>query len=201
MRIAVISDTHLPRGARRLPEACVERIAAADLLLHAGDFSTLEVQVEVPETNLAAVHEGATARIFLDAYPEHAYEGSVLRIWPTANRQKATVEVRVGFTDPDERLRPEMGARVVFLGEDVQPVPSDGASAPVILIPRSAVVAIDGQDHVFVLERDLARARPVVLGEERSGRVVVREGLREGERIVDAPPARLEDGDRVREEG
>jgi len=168
------------------------------------DFATLEVQVEVPETNLAAVREGAPARIFLDAYPESAYEGSVLRIWPTANRQKATVEVRVGFDAPDARLRPEMGARVVFLGEEAeaaQVAQGNVATEPVILIPRSAVVAIDGQDHVFVLERDLARARAVVLGEERSGRVVVREGLHSGERIVDAPPARLEDGDRVQEEG
>ena len=72
------------------------------------DFATLEVQVEVPETNLSAVVVGADAQIFLDAFPEDAYRGKVLRIWPTANRQKATVEVRVGFEDalhlPDGRI-------------------------------------------------------------------------------------------------
>src|SRR6185436_2727125 len=69
------------------------------------DPATYEVQVEVPETNLAAVEVHAGASIFLDAYPESGYEGEVLRIWPTANRQKATVEVRVGFMAPDSRLR------------------------------------------------------------------------------------------------
>lgn len=163
------------------------------------DFATLEVQVEVPETNLAAVVLGAPARIFLDAYPEQAYAGEVLRIWPTANRQKATVEVRVGFAAPDERLRPEMGARVVFAAAAAEAASDAGvAAAPVVLLPRSAVVTIEGQPHVFVLERDVARQRAVVLGNERSGRVVVERGLESGERVVDAPPDSLRDGERVR---
>jgi len=163
------------------------------------DFATLEVQVEVPETNLAAVVVGAPAKIFLDAYPDAAYAGEVLRIWPTANRQKATVEVRVGFDAPDERLRPEMGARVVFLAGDEAAPRSDAPPAkPVILVPRSAIVTIEGKPHVFVLERDVVRQRAVELGEERSGRVVVARGLTDGERVVDAPPDSLRDGERVR---
>ncbi|NOT30907.1 MAG: efflux RND transporter periplasmic adaptor subunit, partial [Planctomycetes bacterium] len=163
------------------------------------DFATLEVQVEVPETSLGAVVLGSPAKIFLDAYPEHAYAGLVLRIWPTANRQKATVEVRVGISAPDERLRPEMGARVVFTSSAAAAVAADGESAsPVVLLPRSAVVTIDGQPHVFVLERDVAHQRAVVLGGERSGRVIVERGLTDGERVVDAPPDSLRDGERVR---
>jgi RND family efflux transporter MFP subunit len=165
------------------------------------DPATYEVQVEVPETNLAAVEVGAPASIFLDAYPESGYEGEVLRIWPTANRQKATVEVRVGFRAPDARLRPEMGARVVFRASGAPPAESAPAGPPRILVPQSAVVTIDGQPHVFVLERDVARSRAVVLGEERSGRVVIERGLASGERIVDAPPDSLRDGERVRMSG
>lgn len=162
------------------------------------DPRTYEVQVEVPETNLAAVELGALALIFLDAYPEHAYEGTVLRIWPTANRQKATVEVRVGFAEPDARLRPEMGARVVFRAEAM---PASAATPARILLPRSAIVTIQGQAHVFVLERDVARTRAVVLGEERSGRVVIETGVTSGERVIDAPPDSLRDGERVRVSG
>lgn len=167
------------------------------------DFATLEVQVEVPETNLAAVVLGAPARIFLDAYPERAYAGEVLRIWPTANRQKATVEVRVGFVDPDERLRPEMGARVVFTDAPQDAAPPDAAAPakPVVLLPLSAVVTIEGQKYVFVLERDVVRQREVVLGDERGGRAIVERGLESGERVVDAPPDSLRDGDRVRVSG
>ncbi len=163
------------------------------------DFATLEVQVEVPETNLAAVEIGAPARTSLDAYPEHAYTGRVLRIWPTANRQKATVEVRVGFDAPDERLRPEMGARVVFTpAEAPAEDATQGQALPRIVIAKGAVVLIDGKTHVFVLERDVARLREIVLGDERSGRVVVERGLSDGERIVEAPPDSLQDGERVR---
>lgn len=164
------------------------------------DFSSLEVQVEMPETGLGAVRLDAPARVFLDAWPEHGYAARVLRIWPTANRQKATVEVRVGFDDPDERLRPEMGARVVFVSEDDVPVASDAAAdaPPPLLVSRSALVPIDGAPHAFVLERDLVRLRAVRTGAENGARVAVLEGLREGERVVDQPPAALRDGDRVR---
>lgn len=165
------------------------------------DPATYEVQVEVPETNLAAVEVGAPASIFLDAYPESGYDGEVLRIWPTANRQKATVEVRVGFVEPDARLRPEMGARVVFRSSGAAAPAAEAVGPPRIVVPHSAVVTIEGKPHVFVLERDVARQRAVVLGEERSGRVVVESGLTSGERIVDAPPDSLRDGERVRMSG
>jgi RND family efflux transporter MFP subunit len=163
------------------------------------DFASLEVQVEVPETSLASVALGRPAKIFLDAYPEHAYDGEVLRIWPTANRQKATVEVRVGFAAIDDKLRPEMGARVVFPAADAPAAPAGGApSKPVILLPRSAIVTIEGRPHAFVLERDVARQRALTLGEERAGRVVVEQGLTSGEKVIDAPPDALRDGERVR---
>jgi RND family efflux transporter MFP subunit len=160
------------------------------------DPTTYEVQVELQETSLAAAEVGRPARIFLDAYPEHAYDGQVLRIWPTANRQKATVEVRVGFLAPDARLKPEMGARVVF-GVEAR-ASDEPPAAPVILLARSAIVTVGGRPHVFVLERDVALLRVVELGEERSGRVLVSAGLSSGERVVDAPPDSLRDGERVR---
>src|SRR5690606_7887824 len=70
------------------------------------DFASLEVQADVPETSLKAVTVGAPARVFLDAFPERPYAGEVSRVWPTADRQKATVEVRVRLLEPDQRLRP-----------------------------------------------------------------------------------------------
>ncbi|MEM8713549.1 MAG: HlyD family efflux transporter periplasmic adaptor subunit, partial [Planctomycetota bacterium] len=78
------------------------------------DFSTLEVQVELPETSLDSVRVGARAEVYIDAFASERFEGTVARIWPTANRQKATIEVRVALETIDPRMRPEMGARVVF---------------------------------------------------------------------------------------
>jgi len=162
------------------------------------DFATLEVQVELPETNLSAAVVGEDATIFLDAYPDRPYAGRVQRIWPTANRQKATVEVRVRFEQPDDRLRPEMGARVVFGAKSTPQTSTENAQPPAVLAPRSAVVPIDGKPHVFLLERDVARLREVQLGAEKNNRVVVLSGLEGGERLIDEPPTTLADGDRVR---
>ncbi|MEO6708202.1 MAG: efflux RND transporter periplasmic adaptor subunit, partial [Planctomycetota bacterium] len=131
------------------------------------DWASLEVQVELQETSLAAAKIGESSSIYLDAYPDRRYAGHVQRIWPTANRTKATVEVRVGFDAPDEFLRPEMGARVVFSSEPPPAADGSVSAEPTILIPTTAVVPINGVTHVFVLERDLARARKVELGAER----------------------------------
>ena len=100
---------------------------------------------------------------------------------------------------PSLPVRPEMGARVVFTkGAEVAPA-SPGRA--VILVPRTVVVTIEGRPHVFVLERDVARQRPVELGEERSGRVVIESGLSSGDRVIDSPPDSLHDGERVRVSG
>jgi HlyD family secretion protein len=164
------------------------------------DFASLEVQVELPETSLPAVVVGAPATVFLDAYPSHGYSARVLRIWPTANRQKATVEVRVGFDAPDDKLRPELGARVVF--QDSQTAQPVGEPAPDvagrIVIPLDCIVKVDGASGAFVLERDVARFRALELGPEHLGRVRVDAGIEEGELVVVDPPASLGDGDRVR---
>ncbi len=162
------------------------------------DFASLEVQVELPETSLGAVEIGAPATIFLDAFPSDGYAGRVLRIWPTANRQKATVEVRVGFGATDDKLRPEMGARVVFQRGEQERPPQAGPAAGSILLPTECVVRVDGRPGAFVLERDVARFRELELGEERTGRVLVENGLEDGERVVVDPPDSLRDGDRVR---
>jgi len=162
------------------------------------DFASLEAQVELPERSLGEIAKGMRARVFLDAYPEHGYEGFVDRIWPTANRQKGTVELRVRLEKPDEKLRPEMGVRAVFLGESAAAgaKPEDA----VVLVPESAIARADGKTGVFELERDVARWRGVELGERRGARFVVLRGLEGGERLVDGPPASLKDGARVRVE-
>jgi RND family efflux transporter MFP subunit len=158
------------------------------------DFDTLEVQVELAETSLQAARVGSPVLIYLDAYPQDAYRGRVRQVWPTADRQKATVELRVEFLDRDPRILPELGARVVFQeGEEAEARPAE------VLLPRRALVATP-EPHVFVYraadgERTGTVARrTVVVGGERDGRVVVREGLEGGELVVLDPPAGLRDG-------
>lgn len=163
------------------------------------DLDSLEIQAEVQETSMSAVEIGADVSIFLDAYPEQLYRGRVDRIWPTANRQKGTIEVRVAFVEPDRRLRPEMGVRVVF-GTPPVDVSSneDNRPSPTIVVPEGAVIELGGDSGVFLLERDVVRFTPVKLGERRGGRITVRSGLATGQRIVLDPPLTLTSGDRVR---
>jgi RND family efflux transporter MFP subunit len=163
------------------------------------DFSSLEVQADLPETSLSGVSVGASAQIFLDAFPAEAFAGEVSRIWPTANRQTATVQVRVRFAQLNERLRPEMGVRVVFRKKGPAPAPVEGKAAPPLLVPTDALVRTAEGEGVFVLERGVVRFAPLSLGDRRGGQVAVRDGLSEGERVVIGPPADLDHGDRVQE--
>jgi RND family efflux transporter MFP subunit len=160
------------------------------------DFTSLEVQAEVPETTLSAVKLGGPARIYLDAFPSEPFAARIDRIWPTADRTKATVEVRVAFEQLDDRLRPDMGVRVVFLDEEPSaPVEEE---QPVLLMPSNALVTIAGQRGAFVLERDTVRFRRVEVGETRASRLVVLSGLAAEDRVVVSPPDTLSDGARVR---
>jgi len=164
------------------------------------DFDSLEVQANVPENTLASVELGAPADVFLDAFPDDRYEGVVDRIWPTADRQKATVEVRIKLQQRDRRLRPEMGVRIVFRKE---PRPSSDDAEPVsdarrIVVPEEALVQIGGKTGAFVVERDTVRFAVVTAGERKSGRVAIDAGLTANQRIVLDPPTTLQDGDRVR---
>ncbi len=162
------------------------------------DFASLEVQIDLPESNLAIAQVDATAHVFLDAYPSKLYSGRVARIWPTANRQKATVEVRVVFDAPDSTLRPEMGVRVVFSPEqNEQPEAAAPTAEPAMLIPELCLIRDAGQPGVFVLERGIVYWRPVTLSESRSRQLKIESGLQPGEYIVFDPPVGLADGDRV----
>lgn len=156
------------------------------------DFDTLEVQIELAQTSLKAAREDAPVLVYLDAYPDKAYRGRVRQIWPTADRQKATVELRAEFLERDERILPEMGVRVVFTS-DAAAAPS----APTVSCPERAVVREGERAFVFVLEGARVARRSVQLGAAERGNVTVLEGLAGGESVVLAPPATLQDGDEV----
>ena len=163
------------------------------------DFDSLEVQANVPETALSSVVIGAGADVFLEAFPDDRYAGTVDRIWPTADRQKGTVEVRVRFERRDDRLRPEMGVRVVFRAADAEEPPAQQpATARSIIIPAEALVQIDGKTGAFLVERDTVRFTEVTTGFRKSGRVAIDAGLKANQRIVINPPSSLQDGDRIR---
>jgi RND family efflux transporter MFP subunit len=158
------------------------------------DLATLEVEVDVNEAYIAQVRNGQSARITLDAYPDTSFAGRVRQVVPTADRQKATVLVKVSILDRDPRILPEMGAKVVFLRETA---PAN-AEPRRVLVPGAAVVRADGATSVWVIENERVTARPVTLGDARGTDLEVRDGLTGGEPVVLRPPAGLKPGARVR---
>ncbi len=159
------------------------------------DFDTLEVQVELAQTSLKAAKQGAPVVIYLDAYPDRAYKGRVRQIWPTADRQKATVELRAEFLERDERILPEMGVRVIFTAEDV------GAPDEVqVRMPGAALTpSPTGELAVFVVTGGKVVRRAITVEGPLGGEtVVVTSGLQGGETVVLDPPAALRDGTEVR---
>jgi multidrug efflux pump subunit AcrA (membrane-fusion protein) len=170
------------------------------------------VQVELAETRLGTITEGDPTRIALDAAPEVSYRGRIRQVWPTADRQKATVEMRVEFLERPPVLKPEMGARVTFLAKAPKD-PKDGSARsdgespdtktdgkPVSQRPRvdaAAIVSSEGRRFVFVVTDGKARRVEVKAGATSAGRVEIESGLSGGETVVLSPPPSLRDGDAV----
>jgi HlyD family secretion protein len=158
------------------------------------DLTTLEVDVDVNEAYIARINTGQTARITLDAYPDTSFVGRVRQVVPTADRQRATVQVKVSIVDRDPRILPEMGARVDFLEPEARlasgPVT---ASAPRIRVPVAAVREGGGQSVVWLVRDGKLESRAVQAGPASGGFREIRSGLSGGELLlvggVDAPRA------------
>ncbi|HEV8400969.1 MAG TPA: efflux RND transporter periplasmic adaptor subunit [Gemmatimonadales bacterium] len=158
------------------------------------DLRSLQVEADVAESNLEAISPGQPVEIVLDAYPDVRYPGYVAKIVPTADRAKATVQVKVAFRSYDSRVLPEMSAKVHFL-----PRPSRVAvdTQPVLVVPGTAVVERNGRSVVFVVEGGRAVEVPVVVGRQVGSSVAIREGLSPGVQVVDSVGASLRGGAKV----
>jgi len=161
------------------------------------DMASLEIEVDVNEGYINRVRDGQPVEAILDAYPDWRIPAHVIAVVPTADRQKATVKVRIGFDKLDPRILPDMGVKVSFLS-DAKAAPARTA-APRVVMPRSAARVDAGRTIVFVVHGGHAERRAVTLGTENGGQVEVLSGLADGERVVTDGPATLKDGDRITE--
>jgi RND family efflux transporter MFP subunit len=153
--------------------------------------------VDVSESYINRVTPKQKATAVLDAYPDWQIAAHVITTIPAADRQKATVLVRLGFEELDPRILPDMGVKVAFHGVE-QPA-TDAAPAASTLVPKNAVRSAEGASVVFVINgSEHVERRAVSVGAEQGERVEIVSGLAAGERIVISPPAELTDGDRVR---
>src|SRR5436189_638977 len=182
---ADVGEVVAPLAASAFSKSAVVTIA---------DLRSLQVEADVAESNLEAISPGQPCEIVLDAYPDERYPGVVAKILPTADRAKATVQVKVAFRSYDARVLPEMSAKVHFL-----PRPSRVAvdTQPVLVVPGTAVVETNGRTVVFVVERGRAVEVPVAVGRQVGSSLAIREGLHPGVQVVDSVGARLRGGVKV----
>jgi RND family efflux transporter MFP subunit len=171
---------------------------ASGAIVALADLATLEVEADVAEANVAKVGSGQPAEVTVEAIPDRRYEAVLRQVIPTADRTKATVMVKVTILDKDENLKPEMSAKVTFLEPETEVEEEPEEAAPVVLVPREAVVSRGSRSVVFLVRDGTVQERPVVLGTPRKGRVIVKDGLAGGETLVARPPDGLADGDAVR---
>jgi RND family efflux transporter MFP subunit len=155
------------------------------------DMDSLEVEVDVNEAYIQRVSSGQGVTATLDAYPDWKIPAEVIAIIPAADRQKATVRVRIGLLERDPRVLPDMGVKVAFL-EDNEPAAAEQPGIS-ILVPASAVTERNGETIVFVARDDTAYRREVSVVAGNGGQTRVLAGLTAGERVILKPPAELED--------
>jgi len=163
------------------------------------DMTSLEIEVDVNESYIARVVPDQPVTATLDAYPDWQIPSKVRTVIPTADREKATVKVRISFNHLDPRILPDMGVKVAFLDDSHKNESRDAdakGSIP-ILIPQSAVVQDNGKSVVFLLRDNKVERRAVRLGNPRGDDATVMAGLADGDSVVAKPPAGLRDGQEV----
>jgi RND family efflux transporter MFP subunit len=161
------------------------------------DMSSLEIEVDVSETYINRVHPSQRVEAVLDAYTDWRIPAHVITTIPSADRQKATVKVRIGFDKLDPRILPDMGVKVSLL-KDAEPAGAASAAVPRMAVPKAAVRTMDGRTVVFVTNGDRVERRAVSVGDENGGQVDVLSGLRAGEHVVLDAPATMKDGDKIK---
>jgi HlyD family secretion protein len=156
------------------------------------DMRSLEIEVDVNESYINRVRAGQPVSAVLDAYPDWQIPANVITLVPTADRQKATVLVRIGFQKLDPRVLPDMGVKVTFLRE------AEGSDAPtaqsVTLVPQGAVRKDGDSSYVFVVRQDTVERRAIKTGGTDGDRLEVVAGLKGGDQVVISPPEELAEG-------
>jgi len=164
------------------------------------DMASLEIEVDVSESYLNRITASQPAEATLDAYADWRIPCKVTAIIPTADRQKATVKVRVGFDALDPRILPEMGVKVAFQSTIEAPAAAtDPPAKPIISIPETALAEVNGRSIVWLFHDGKVERRAVKITRRSADEAIIEAGLNAGETLILNPPATLTDGATVRE--
>jgi len=170
---------------------------AKSFVVTLADLDDLQVELDINQNDFNRVHSDQRCTAVTDAYPDRMYKCRVYEIAPEANRQKATVQVKVKFLEPDQYVKPEMNARVTFLADE----PAEGKAKPaepVFIVPRRAIIDREGGKAVYVAAGGAVQVKPVTIAREAASEVYVSAGLSGSESIIIGDALnRLKAGDRV----
>lgn len=159
------------------------------------DMQSREIEVDVNESFINRVKDGQQTEAVLDAYPDWIIPSHVINIVPTADRQKATVRVRIGFDELEPRILPDMGVKVSFLEDRKE---QHVAARPAVRVPAAAVIKDGDTSYVWRVTKGAVERVAVRTGGERDGQIELLSGINAGEVVVAAPVAGLKDGDSVK---
>ena len=161
------------------------------------DMNSNEIEVDVNESYIARVKDRQKVTAILDAYPNWEIPSHVRTVIPTADRQKATVKVRISFDKLDPRILPDMGIKVTFLSDE--PVKKVDATAPVVaaLLPTDALHDDNGKKIVFLVKNDKLERRAVSVGNTQGAQTEILSGIVSGDAVVVKGPANMQDGQAV----
>jgi RND family efflux transporter MFP subunit len=160
------------------------------------DMSSLQVEADVSESNIQRIEVRQDCEITLDAYPNHTYAGFVAKVVPTADRSKATVLVKVGFKKYDEKVLPEMSAKVLFLKETRDETAE--TEPPVLMVPKSAVAERNNKKVVYKVHDGKAVETEITTGRDFTDYLEVASGLANGDQVINNPGEKITNGANVK---
>ena len=193
---APISGTILDRSVEKGELLTGQFASAARPVFSLADLKDLQVELDIAQDDFARLGPKQKGEVTVDAFPDRKYEGQIAEISPEANRQKATVQVKVQILNPDDYLRPEMNSTVKFQAEERKS--QSGPSGA--FVPSTALREHDGKKIVFIVLNGKAMQREVRVQAQRSGGALV-SGLNGGETVITTAPEGLKDGDRIKIKG
>ncbi|MBI3258465.1 MAG: efflux RND transporter periplasmic adaptor subunit, partial [Ignavibacteriae bacterium] len=159
------------------------------------DMISLEVEAYVSESNIERLKQDQQCEITLDAFPEKRYRGFLSKIIPTADRAKATVLTKIRFNERDNRVLPEMSAKVLFLKDNST---QNENLPPKLTVPASAIVTRNGKKVVFIMKNDKAAESKVDIGEDMGGLIEIKSGLNPGDKVILNPTEKISTGSSVK---
>ena len=160
------------------------------------DMDSLQVEVDVAESNISLVKSEQPCEIQLDAIPDERFRGFVHMVVPTADRTKATVLVKIRFQQKDDRILPEMSAKAAFLSREIR----DNEEQPITAVRKNALVSTDSETFVFRVEKNTVSKIPVSPGKEFGEMIEIHNGIKAEEQVVLDPPPAMRSGTKIKVE-